>query len=56
MKLNEHNNTEYVKTCRKCGTKNIVYTKENDEPEYYTVVYIHCSSCKNMLRFKLPVN
>ena len=39
----------------KCGKKHIIYTQEDDMPEYYTDVHVKCD-CGNYVNFDLPVN
>lgn len=47
---------EYQEKCDKCGEVNSVYTQEDDCPEYYADVYIHCKKCNEKILFELPVN
>jgi len=45
----------YRKRCDRCGREITVYTQEDDDPEYYTDIYVPCV-CGNYLKFKLPVD
>jgi len=44
----------YTETCE-CGNTIEVSTQKDDEPEYYTSVYVKCA-CGKSVRFILPVN
>ena len=47
--------TKYTKKCENCGKEHSIYTQDDNNPEYYTDVYIKCS-CGARIEFKLPVN
>ncbi len=42
-------------TCGGCGREVVVRTQKDDDPEYYTTVYVVCG-CGSDVRFRLPVN
>lgn len=44
----------YTKICE-CGEKIEVSTQEDNNPEYYTYVYVKCK-CGKSVEFILPVN
>ena len=45
----------YVEKCR-CGSILELITQADEDPEYYTNVFVLCSKCKEYVHFKLPVN
>lgn len=51
----EFNSFQYEKKCEQCGENHIVQTQDDDNPEYYSNVYIKCK-CGEFVLFKLPVN
>jgi len=46
----------YEQRCPECGRINRLSTQRDNEPEYYTEVWIECGLCYTPLRFDLPVN
>ncbi len=51
-KLDRH---EYTKNCELCGLKLEVFTQADNDPEYYTDIYVRCN-CGEYIHFELPVN
>ncbi len=45
----------YKETCSGCDKIYTIYTQDDDEPEYYTNIYLECS-CGHYVDFSLPVN
>ncbi len=45
----------YSEDC-KCGNKFQVYAQEDNDPEYYTDVWVECDQCNGLVHFSLPVN
>lgn len=62
MKLHEFGDThdgkvEYMQHCSGCGKAYLVRTQHDNEPEYYTRVYVKCTACDDeWVKFNLPVN
>lgn len=46
---------EYKKKCKTCGSNILVLTQQDDDPEYYTTIYVQCE-CGEFIHFDLPVN
>lgn len=47
----------HKKTCNGCGRETVTIRTQNDnDPEYYTTVYIQCDYCGDWTQFDLPVN
>lgn len=44
----------YINTCA-CGREQHIRTQKDDNPEYYTDIFIKCS-CGEWIKFSLPVN
>lgn len=47
----------YIKECA-CGTFNKVFTQQDEDPEYYTELWVKCrnKACEEYIMFCLPVN
>jgi hypothetical protein len=45
---------EYKQTCS-CGNKIEVSTQKDNDPEYYSEIFVKCK-CGKSVRFDLPVN
>jgi hypothetical protein len=53
-KIPEYHRFPYEKTC-KCGKKFVLLSQKNDDPEYYTSLYLLCE-CGEYVKFNIPVN
>jgi len=48
---------KYEKKCDACGNVYSIYSQEDDNPEYYTDIYLKCTNCPDeYVYFELPVN
>lgn len=45
----------YYEECENCHKIHGLLSQQNDDPEYYTKVFIICD-CEELVEFKLPVN
>lgn len=50
-----YGSTPYKEVCTNCGKEYVLFTQKDDDPEYYTDVYILCK-CGEYVEFSLPVN
>lgn len=46
---------KYIEKCCCCEKLITIFTQEDDNPEYYTNVYVECD-CGQKVEFTLPVN
>lgn len=46
---------EFREHCSNCKKEHIVYTQQDEYPEYVTVVFVKCD-CGHKVKFCLPVN
>ena len=47
----------YIECCDSCWEQIVVFTQDDNHPEYYTTVEVACPICKEWFaRFNLPVN
>lgn len=51
-----YDNYAYKAECTNCKTVLTLYTQEDNEPEYRTIVYTVCPTCEHIIPFSLPVN
>ncbi len=49
------NEYEYVEKCSYCGNDITFFTQRDNDPEYYTNIWIECK-CGEMKQCTLPVN
>lgn len=47
---------EYTQKCSNCSKSVSLRTQADDDPEYYTDVFLECQKCGEAVRFYLPVN
>jgi len=47
-------NRAYIEKCM-CGKEIQVFTQPDNDPEYYTTIYVKCD-CGDFVKFSLPVN
>lgn len=45
----------YKEKCKACGHIHVISTQRDNEPEYYTTVFVKCF-CGESVLFSLPVN
>lgn len=53
--LNKSSLSKYIQKCKWCGVDLEVFTQKDEDPEYYTNIYIICM-CGECVHFRLPVN
>lgn len=54
--LNDHDSRSlYVMQCD-CGKSTSVRTQRDNNPEYYTKIFVQCFHCAAWIPFDLPVN
>ena len=46
---------KYIKKCPLCLIENTMLTQHDNDPEYYTEIYLQCQ-CGNFIEFNLPIN
>lgn len=54
-KIPESETFDYSEKCTKCKKKHLLMTQSDEDPEYYTDIFIQCD-CGDYVKFRLPVN
>lgn len=49
------NRYPYERVCDECNESVMIRTQKDEDPEYYTEVYVKCS-CGDYVLFMVPVN
>lgn len=47
---------EYFTTCPCCKKEIKIFAQQDNDPEYYAIIYVVCMKCEELVKFKIPIN